>query len=114
LCLPVDRHDQAAEARSNTESTSGKEAQLSEELQSARHGLEAALADKAELETALGLLDRDSKEQLERLQVGGVRACCDSVPARRHDTVSAPLSRVCADGGLCLSSAVPCYVCRPS
>jgi hypothetical protein len=53
-------------------SSSGKETQLVGELALVRDDLEAALADKAELETALGLLDRNSKKQIDQLQV---RAC---------------------------------------
>jgi hypothetical protein len=60
---------QAMQARAYTESSTGKEAQLSDELSAVRDELEAALADKAELETALGLLDRNSKAQVEQLQV---------------------------------------------
>lgn len=62
---------QAAEARAYTESSTGKEAQLARELAAVRDDLDAALADKAELETALGLLDRNSKAQIEQLQVRG-------------------------------------------
>jgi hypothetical protein len=52
------------------ESSSGKEAHLAAELSAVKEDLEAALTDKAELETALGLLDRNSKAQMEQLQVG--------------------------------------------
>lgn len=60
---------QAAQARAHTEYSSDKEAQLSDQLAAVRDDLEAALADKAELESALGLLDRNSKAQIEQLQV---------------------------------------------
>jgi len=60
---------QVAEARAHTESSSDKEAQLAGELAAMQDELEAALAEKAELETALGLLDRNSKAQIEQLQV---------------------------------------------
>jgi flagellar motor switch/type III secretory pathway protein FliN len=62
------RH-QAAAAAARTASTSGKEGALAQDLASARAALDDALADKAQLEAALGLLDRDSKAQAEQLQV---------------------------------------------
>lgn len=78
LCLFALVRLQAAEARAYTESSTGKEAQLARELDAVRDDLDAVLADKAELETALGLLDRNSKAQIEQLQVslpGDVVTC---------------------------------------
>jgi hypothetical protein len=81
VCLPAVFLicSQAAQARAHTEYSTDKEAQLSDQLAAAREDLEAALADKAELESALGLLDRNSKAQIEQLQVGWMWALVPSV-----------------------------------
>lgn len=91
---------QAAQARANTESSTGKEAQLSDELSAVRDELDAALADKAELETALGLLDRNSKAQIEQLQVRlgpTVTGLCGKASAGMHCIV---LHYLCRPGML--------------
>lgn len=94
LCLFTGVCLQAAEARAYTESSTGKEAQLARELDAVRDDLDAVLADKAELETALGLLDRNSKAQIEQLQVslpGDVVTCSPTLNTAA--TLSDELSR---------------------
>jgi hypothetical protein len=52
-----------------TRETSGKEADLSAELASVRAELAAALAEKGELEEALGLMEKNNSAQVAALQV---------------------------------------------
>jgi hypothetical protein len=58
-------HPQMAAARE----TSGKEADLSSELSRVRAELAAALAEKGELEEALGLMEQNNSAQVAALQV---------------------------------------------
>lgn len=79
-------------------SSSGKEAQLVGELALVRDDLEAALADRAELETALGLLDRNSKKQIEQLQVRAPMPC--SLVCHQRPCAHAWLPQSSPRGGL--------------
>jgi hypothetical protein len=62
---------QAAEAAAALEAAKGREAVLAAELSKTKATLAAALTEKAELEEALGLMDRNNTAEVARLQVKG-------------------------------------------
>jgi hypothetical protein len=60
---------QALEAAKALKEAQGRESATAAELDRVRSVLTATLAEKAELEEALGLMERNTKDELERLQV---------------------------------------------
>ena len=67
---------QALEAAKALKDAQEHEAVTAAELDRVRSVLTATLAEKAELEEALGLMERNTKDELERLQVSGPKVGC--------------------------------------